>query len=612
MTAGLTRPLSRRAYSGRLLPALALALAGACASVPGTGASAVGPSVLREADCYRLDLPPRAVLSSQPTPPGQPGHPGQEAPAAAYDWDALASVCQRAATDPRATTGAFAIASYHVGRARNELKDYAEAINTLDLALSMPGVQKDLRRRILLTSGRAKIGQRVFPAAIDALREALILGPEDLDTRMSLGEAYLGAGQPDLASSEFEAVVALAGRDRTTHAHTASAALTRLGAIAIAAPGAEGPAAALRYYEAARSWDEMNPEAWLGAGAAGLRLAQGRQGVDAHVLFEQAEIAFRRAGRLAPAAVEAQTGLGEALFGLGRMEDALSAYARAVELAPASAGRRLDLARAQARAGRMADAERTYDEVNRLEASARSYYEMAGVQLALGAADRARDSLMASQRLDPAFAGAFLGLGRLLFDKGPQHFPAAADQFRQAERLGQAGDTALRAEALYYLSRIETEGGGKDARLAARYAEQAMALDSAPASYRAQACLVRIRFLTRETSVPGPGTCAPVAQSPQAYLLSGMYHLRLAHFAAGDDRKRNWEDAYLAFATGQQRIDQAPESERPSLRERLAFGQGLSLYCVGFADVGRQATGQASNDVRAYFDTYHVARCETY
>jgi len=48
------------------------------------------------------------------------------------------------------------------------------------------------------------------------------------------------------------------------------------------------------------------------------------------------------------------------------------------------------------------------------------------------------------------------------------------------------------------------------------------------------------------------------------------------------------------------------------LRERLAFGEGLALYCVGFADVGRQAISQASTDVRAYFDMFHVARCETY
>lgn len=572
--------------------ALAISMSTACTTSGAQGHSAVSlpaMATVRESECYKLDMAPHA-------------------------WSDIAGTCQRAATNPSSTTGDFAIAKYHVGRAHNELKDYAESAAALDLALAMPDVQKELRRRILLVSGKARLGLRDFPTAIESLTEALVLGPDDPDAIMQLGEAHLAIGRSDLATRDFEKVIALATAAKLQYSEMAATAENRLGAISITSGNADGLKSAVRHYEAARKWNADNVDAWLGSGAASVQLASLSSGSEAQALYEQAANAYRHAMRLAPAAVDAQTGMGAALFGLGRPDEAVEYFARAVELAPASAPRRLDLARALRRAGRLAEAERTYLQVNSLEATARSYFETADVQIALGGNDRARESLLAAQRLDPAFSGAFLGLGKLLFNQGPQHFPAARDQLREAERLTRSGDTAVRAEALYYLSRIETEGAGKDARLAISYVEEAIALDPEASQYRAQACLVRIHFLTKEDvrRTSGAGPCTVSDDSAGAHLLSGMYHLRVAHFVVGDDRKRNWENAYLAFSAGQLKLDATPEAERASLRERLAFGEGLALYCVGFADVGRQATGQASTDVRAYFDTYHVARCETY
>lgn len=583
---------SSRLAGGVAAAALAFAMASACttSSAPSLSpVSAASTASVRESECYRLDM-------------------------AKHAWSDIAVTCQRAATNPDATTGDFAIAKFHVGRARNELKDYAESAAALDLALAMPGVQKELRRRILLSSGKARLGLRDFPAAIEALTEALVLGPDDPDATMQLGEAHLAIGRSDLATRDFDRVIALVAASNVQRSDMAATAENRLGAIAITSGGTGGLESAARHYEAARKWNADSLDAWLGSGAASIQLASLRKGAEAQVFYERAANAYRHAMRLAPAAVDAQTGMGTAMFGLGKPDEAVGYFARAVELAPASAPRRLDLARALRRAGRLADAERAYDQVNRLEASARSYFEASDVQIALGATDRARESLLSAQKLDPVFSGAFLGLGKLLFNQGPQHFPAARDQFHEAERLTRSGDTAMRAESLYYLSRIETEGGGKDARLAISYAEDAIALDPGPAPYRAQACLVRIRFLAKEDvrRASGAGPCTVSDDSADAHLLSGMYHLRVAHFAIGDDRKRNWENAYLAFSAGQRKVDAAPELERASLRERLAFGEGLALYCVGFADVGRQATSQAGTDVRAYFDTFHVARCETY
>lgn len=577
---------------GAALTVLAALMGAACTTAgPGnSGSLSAAPSgVPRESECFRLEMAP-------------------------YPWSAVAATCQRASTDPKTTTGDFAIASYHVGRARAEMQDFAGSAAAIDLALAMPGVQKELRRRILLTSGKARLGLRDFPAAIEALQQAAILDPNDSDTTMQLGEAHLAIGRSDLAVRDFEKVVALASPGEARLSRLAAVAETRLGAIAITSGDPNGLQQAATHYEAARKWDADNIDSWLGSGAAAVQLAGLRTGPEAQTLYGQAANAYRHAIRLAPSAVDAQTGMGAALFGLGKPSEAVEYYGRAVELAPTSASRRLDLARALRKAGRLPDAERTYEQVNRLEPSARTYFETAEVQIALGADERARDSLIASQRLDPAFSGAFLGLGKLLFQGGVQHFPAARDQFLEAERLTRSSDPVMRAEALYYLSRIETEGGGKDSRLAISYAEEASALDPGPAAYRAQACLVRIRFLTKEDvrRATGAGPCAVSDDSASAHLMSGMYQLRVAHFALGDDRKRSWENAYLAFSAGLRKVDAAPEPERASMSERLAFGEGLALYCVGFADVGRQTISQASTDVRAYFDTFHVARCETY
>ena len=134
---------------------------------------------------------------------------------------------------------------------------------------------------------------------------------------MVLGEAHLGAGQTDLASRDFEKVVSIAAADGGKHARMAAIAETRLGAIAIAMPGEVALEDASRHYGAARTWDADNVDAWLGLGAAGVQLAGLRSGAEAQALYDQAASAFRHAMRLAPAVVDAQTGMGAALFGLG-------------------------------------------------------------------------------------------------------------------------------------------------------------------------------------------------------------------------------------------------------------------------------------------------------
>jgi tetratricopeptide (TPR) repeat protein len=327
--------------------------------------------------------------------------------------------------------------------------------------------------------------------------------------------------------------------------------------------------------------------------------------------------AYTEAARLAPQAAEAYAGWARALQGAGRVEEALSQFVRAADLAPADSSRRIELARAQRAALRLADAEQSYLAALRAAPDPRAWFEVSGVQLELGRIDAARTSLESAQKLDPTFPGAFLGLGKLLYHQGSAHFAAAKDQFREADRLSRlAGDTVMRAEALYHLSRIETEGATGDRKAAIESADAAAALDARNPSYPEQACLSRVRFLDRETARSqdaGARCMFPNAPgSAQHLMLKGMFELRAAHFAAGDDKKRRWETAYAAFAEGLKKLDERGGAQSEALKNRLELGEGISLYCVGFAGIGLQSIEKADKDARAFLDTYHVARCASY
>lgn len=85
-------------------------------------------------------------------------------------------------------------------------------------------------------------------------------------------------------------------------------------------------------------WSEQDPKAiapWLATGRFQARLKR----------LDLAEPAFRRALDLAPSNLEALTGLGRVLSGIGKVDEALAVWARLVELAPESVEPRLQMAR---------------------------------------------------------------------------------------------------------------------------------------------------------------------------------------------------------------------------------------------------------------------------
>lgn len=366
--------------------------------------------------------------------------------------------------------------------------------------------------------------------------------------------------------------------------------------------------------------DPDNPGAAIGLGRTRLALAAGSpEDPSAFDHLSEALRAFELAERLAPEDFVPVAGSARTLIRMGRSEDGVRRFQRAVELAPDNVSLLIEISQVLASSGRDAEAETSLLRALALAPPDGSLQvELARIQLAQGRSEDALSAFEAAARLDPGLASAFLGIGGVLFSKGPSHFPAARTQLLEADRLAsRSRDAHTRGQALYLLSRIETEGAAPPQVSAIRLADEAVSTDGLNGEYRAQACLARIRLLDRtragllgETA----GVCAAAgAGSPaQARLLSGLHQLRLAHFANGDDRKRRWESAYRSFSEGLEVLG-PPDSDRArQLRSRLEMGQGMAYYCIGFADIGRQMMERSEKEARAYFDTYRVARCSDY
>jgi Flp pilus assembly protein TadD len=209
-------------------------------------------------------------------------------------------------------TGQRAEAWYHLGGCRLDARLPGDAVDAFREALSlMPGHQKALYKlerswRLSGESGYATRVQQLFLArqpADEAVRSARLAGVRSAPERLALVRAQLAGGRP-------------------------AAALTQLGMILAADPG----------------------------DAALLTLLG-----DVYLAFRpsahaRAEEVFRRALRVAPGAVDALAGLGEALRRAGRADDAEAQFQRALALAPDHPGAIAGAALVESHAGKRAAA----------------------------------------------------------------------------------------------------------------------------------------------------------------------------------------------------------------------------------------------------------------
>lgn len=535
--------------------------------------------------------------------------------------DVAEAVCSRALSASSIDIQSYAFANLHLGEARLRSKSYDKAAEPLRLAAELfAGRSTGARRRALHDLAQALSGSLNSPEAIAALDEALQLPGPRTHILFDRAEAMLASGRVVEASADFRSVIAGARRTDAGEKHLAARAGVHLGDLALLESTPESLQRAKEAFETARRDDPDSPSAATGLGRTSLALAGlSSDGPSASDHLSDALRAFELAERLAPQDSVPVAGSGRTLIRMGRLEEGARRLQRALELSPDSIPLLVEISRALASSGRLEEAEAPLQRALVLAPpDAALRVELARIQLAQGRPDDALISFEGAARLDPSLASSFLGVGSILFNKGPAHFPAARTQLLEAERLAARGrDTPTRGQALYFLSRIETEGSASPQTAAIRLADEAVSIDGRNGEYRAQACLARIRLLDKaragslgDTS----GVCAAAgAGSPaQAKLLSGLHQLRLAHFANGDDRKRRWESAYKSFSEGLEGLG-APDSEgERQLKSRLEMGQGMAYYCIGFAEIGRQMMERSDKEARAFYDTYHVARCSDY
>jgi len=257
------------------------------------------------------------------------------------------------------------IAAYNKG-------DYRGAITSLEKSASM--ALNSFRAHLYL--GLARIGDRRYPEAVDALLVALDLEPENLQGLTGLGEAYLRMGDID----ESRAAYVRALKERP-----------------------EFPAALVGI---ARSFE-----------------AQGRD--------SEAVPFYRRAITANAGFAEAYTQLGELYLRQGRVEEAIDLLAEGVRVRPDYAPGRNRLALAYSRLGLFNEAVATIQSAIALEPNRPEHPTTLGnIQLDLGLVERARESFVRALAIDSSFPGALRGVAEIArregnYDLAAQHVDLA-------------------------------------------------------------------------------------------------------------------------------------------------------------------------------------------
>jgi tetratricopeptide (TPR) repeat protein len=573
--------------------------------------------------------------------------------------DRIAAACRKAAGDDSATVGQVETAHMNLGRAEARLGHADAAAEAFEYVLLLDTSRDDARyelARIRAASGR-------YQEALRLLDRVIATDAANVPALLIRAETYIARGRVRdrlRALDDLQAVVRLGARDSGAPGQAEQArAMIRdialeLGESLLAQrPMSEDATLqAIEALSAARGVSPDDGDILRSCAKAGLRMAThfgGNEGSPDYSCTgepsgswnEAALAAYRKLARLEPADPEPRAGAARALANLGRMSAAVEAWREASRRAPEDVSHLVSLAQTQVRWARQleesaqlsAAAQLLRDAVNsyRQAIEARgggglTHFEMAEAHLSLAALERragngpsagehrqaALDALQQARR--NGYRKAALWLGRFHYDDGPAGFDEARRHFEDVLASGAAAD--LRAEAHYYLSLVAADdrSGGQDWGQARNHITRAIALDGNNDTYRLQACLVDIgrgrvgsssRFECTSGSRAGAG----------ALLIEGMHHLREAHFAREDNKKRAWEAAYRAFSEGLDSLRRRGERADPELRARLEVGRGIAHYCVGFASIGEEtidATGRLRDQARVFFDTYHVAQCIDY
>jgi tetratricopeptide (TPR) repeat protein len=627
----------------RGITTLAFATVIGAAFAPGQPAFAQSSAATIQA-CYKVERPPGAA---------------SQIVAACNEAVNAASLPNRKPISVRQAINA----NFHLGRALAETGQLREALEALQrvLVLDRNNVDAKLQLADVLRRGREFAPALTLLDEISRMQTGQI-SPLLADTLFIRAMVYLDrsrvAPQPsDRADAvrDLSDAIRIAESTARIDPKRSAAVITsakamlgdtarELGEAALREPvDMESSQRALDLFRRANQADPNNTGVMVGLGLAELRMAgfNGRLRVgDFNCARGDGEGgALDRAGRYFSEALTREPGNVEAHYGLGCVYQAVGNYDQAIAQFQAAAGQQVSdprffvaLARAYVAAGRPADAEASFNQAIGRESDPRKRAPIyaAIARAYMPAYDPYKsppdfpDNLPASTfagavrnftaaiNAEKVYAKPYLELGRIyLYLK---NYPLARENLRNAEYYGNTVEYANdRAEALYMLSKLETVYMAGGSTQAINDADNAVAMRDIPL-YRDHACLIRVRY-----GRVGAGDdlarlhCAARnnRQDPNSLLLEGMFHLRRADFVdnLGGDQKRAWEDAYRTFSEALAIVS----PNNALLKARLEFGQGLALYCVGFATSGRETIGRAGpllDAATAFFADYKISTCD--
>jgi tetratricopeptide (TPR) repeat protein len=588
------------------------AASAACALALFGAAAEAAPLSVR--DCGRPNLSRNATPLEQQTP---------------GDLQLTADNCVRAATT---TSGAAVpMARFHAGKAYRILGNHEEAIRNLGIAANLfPDFGRNYEYWVdesYIELSRSYQLRGDFAAAFAQLNAVGSDGPA-----VKYERAMILMRSPQGFEAAFEDLSIFANgddyfrdRDAPVVAQGRRALIElalQLGNEAVGpsgAPSNENAQRAIRFYsrasDAARAAGGNVPGADVGRifvqlgtahlWSAGLGAASDGGGIvctpnaalSSSALYN-ARNAFQEALARDPNSPDANWGMGCAIQASARRpEDVQSALPFLRRGAGGGVRNRLALARAEAAAGGWTDARNNFlATVGSLPTAgerSRVYVEIAQTYLrnepVVNARGRPDDLRAASTTLDQAVnqdnrnREAYLLRGQVRYYLGERR--GAEDDLVVALQ----GDAPNQAAANFVLSSIQTDqwrlNRGGNGQQAVRYADRAYDGDRDNHEYRLQACLSRIMF--RLTGEQGLAVCEADERRPNyamALVYEGLFYLREAYRKSGINQQDDLSRALRAFQRGTnwlERNNENPLEGSVSVRELLAYGERVALYCGG-------------------------------
>jgi tetratricopeptide (TPR) repeat protein len=588
------------------------AASAACAlSLFGAAAEAAPLSVR---DCGRPTLPRTATPLENQTP---------------GELQLSADNCVAAATTARGA--AVPMARFYAGKAYRILGNHEEAIRNLGIAANLfPDFGRNYEYWVdesYIELSRSYQLRGDFAAAFAQLNAVGSDGPS-----VKFERAMILMRSPQGYEAAFEDLSIFANgddyfrdRDAPLVAQGRRALIElalQLGNEAIGAAGApsnENAQRAIRFYS--RASDAARAANWrvpgvdvgrifvqLGAAhlwSAGLGAASDGGGIvctpnaalSSSALYN-ARNAFQEALTRDPNSADANWGMGCAIQASARRpEDVQAALPYLRRGADGGVRNRLALARAEAAAGGWADARANFlATVGALPTAgerSRVYVEIAQTYLrnepVVNARGRPDDLRAASAALDQAESQDNRNLEAYLLRGQVRYYLGDGDGADRDLRKALEGDAPNQAAANYVLSSIQTDqwrlnrrGNGLEAM---RRADRAYDGDRDNHEYRLQACLARIMF--RLTGEQGLAVCEADERRPNyamALVYQGLYHLREAYRMTGTSQQDELSRALRTFQRGAnwlERNNENPMEGSVSVRELLAYGERVALYCGG-------------------------------